>query len=304
MIGLDGKLVKLKTFATSALNPNKLTKDLLRESSALIEENKNIVGIGLASAGRVDFKNKRVVYATDNLKNWADVPIISILEKELKLPVVIDNDVNAALLCDLKLNPSCSNPTVTIFLTIGTGLGGAVAYNGKIVRGNTGSVGEFGHMILYPNGEQCNCGKRGCAEQYISGKAYKRLLQNELHKLGGDCLAMDITLAAIQENIFNGNKPYINILKIMIANLALLLENIKNCIDFDICVLGGSFSVYEEIILNMLKDEFSPFTHKYSAKPRFVFSRQGNTAGVIGAGLMVFEHEGGQNNANSNRKRL
>ena len=100
------------------------------------------------------------------------------------MPVYIDNDVNAALLCDLQLHPEYTTSPMISFLSIGTGLGGAIAINGQLFRGSTGSRGEFGHMILKPGGYQCNCGNRGCTEQYISGTAYQRILEAELKKIG------------------------------------------------------------------------------------------------------------------------
>lgn len=284
----QGELIELKSFATSALDPQQLKEDLIKELTNILKSNKNISGIGLASAGRINYNNKTVTYATDNLKDWARLPITDILKKQFNLPVIIDNDVNAALLCALKLNPALKKQIV-IFLSIGTGLGGAVALNGEIVRGTTGSAGEFGHMLLYPGGRQCNCGKKGCAEQYISGRAYKRILKEKFQTKNINFTNEDLTPEVIQNRIFQGEKIYLETLTNLASNIALLLENIKNCIDFDTCILGGSFTVYQDIILKTISEKFNTYNHKYWQKPNFTFTKQGNNAGVIGGGLLVFE---------------
>lgn len=283
-----GQLLENKTIATNALDPLKLKDDLIHEINIIVTKYNAIKGIGIASAGRVNFNDNKVVFATDNLKGWANIPIAKLLERKFNLPVYIDNDVNAALLCDLSLNPSLSKQTV-IFITIGTGLGGAISINGKIIRGETGSTGEFGHMVLYPGGHNCNCGKKGCAEQYISGKTYKKILRKMLIKKGIEVTAKDLEPITIQEKIIEKRPPYLEALEEMSSNLALLLESIKNCIDYDTCILGGSFTVYQDLILETIQEKFSDYNHKYWKHPEFVFSDQGNNAGVIGGGLLVFD---------------
>lgn len=288
LITPQGKLTESKRLLTNALNPQQLTADLKREIRELIKDRTDIIGIGLATAGRVNFNEKKVVYATDNLKGWASIPIAEILAEEFSLPVYIDNDVNAALLCDLQLHPEYTTSPMIIFLTIGTGLGGAIAINGQLFRGSTGSVGEFGHMVLKPGGLECNCGKRGCAEQYISGTAYKRILEEEQTKIGGEFSKEDLTPTTIQKHIFQGNIPYIRALQTMCYDLTLLLESLKNCLDFDTCIIGGSFTVYQELMLQEINKHFSNFQHKYYTPPKIAFTPEGNLASVIGAGLMVF----------------
>jgi len=285
VISKEGTIKQLTTISTEAQNPNQLTEDLLAELTKLITSYPQVNGIGIASAGRINFNNQ-VLYATDNLQGWTDVPIVEIIKQEFELPTYLDNDVNAALNCDLKLNPNYQTGT-TIFITIGTGLGGAVSIEGEILRGSTGSVGEFGHMTLYPEGVKCNCGKQGCVEQYISGTAYRRRLKDKLTAENINYTPQDLTPAVIEEKINAGSKPYTAVLSKMTQDLALLLENLKNCLDFDRCLIGGSFTVYEEIMLPQLEEYFATYGGKYNQQPNFIFSHQGNKAGVIGAGLLA-----------------
>ena len=286
VIDKKGTIKELKKVKTNSQNPVAIQKSLIDNISLLMKKYNHIKGIGIASAGRVIFEDKIIGYATDNLKDWTDYPLVEKLKNKFKLPVFIDNDVNAALLAEIKLNSTIKEKYNNIvFLTIGTGLGGALSFNGKIVRGNTGSTGEFGHMILYPGGKPCNCGKNGCAEQYISGKAFKKRLKENLVSFDKN----DLEDETIQNEITNDNVIYKKTLNQMTEDLTLLLENLKNSFDFDLCILGGSFSVYSEIILKIINKEFEKYNHKYYKDPTFIFSKMENKAGVIGAGMLVFD---------------
>lgn len=292
IITANGRVKELKNIDTNANNPEAIKENLIKFISILIKEHKNICGIGIAAAGRVIFDKKIIGYATDNLKDWTEYPLVDELNDKFNLPIIIDNDVNAALFSELNLNDSIKKEDNNIiFLTIGTGLGGALALNNNIIRGKTGSAGEFGHMMLYPGGKPCNCGKYGCAEQYISGKAFKRRLKKKFRDTLVHFDKSDLTDETIQAEIKKDNVLYRSTLREMTEDLTLLLENLKNIFDFDLCILGGSFSVYRKIMLKIIKKEFEKYNHKYYEDPEFMFSEMGNKAGVIGAGLMVLNQK-------------
>lgn len=286
-ISPQGKPDNLQKIASSSENPEQLKNDILKRVQDVSQKTKgNLAGIGIATAGRVNFREKKILYTTSNLKGWSDIDITGVLKEKFKCPVFIDNDVNAALLSELKLNTIKGR--VVIFIAIGTGLGGAIAIDGNIIRGNTGSVGEFGHMVLYPGGKKCNCGKKGCVEQYISGTAYRNRLKNKLEKTEPRS-NQNLTVEMIQKKIMAGKKPYITVLKNMTRDLTLLLDNLKNCLDFDTCIIGGGFHVYRNIILAELNRYYDSAQYKYMDNPTITFSQQKNEAGVIGAGLMVYD---------------
>lgn len=285
-----GSIKELKKVKTTAQIPEAIKDSLIENISTLMDNYDDITGIGIASAGRVIFEDKIIGYATDNLKDWTEYPLVEKLKNKFSLPVFLDNDVNAALMAEININESIKEKYNNIvFLTIGTGLGGALALNGEIIRGSTGSAGEFGHMLLYPDGEPCNCGKYGCAEQYISGKAFKRRLKEKFKENFVPFDKSDLKDDTIQSKIEKDNVLYRITLKEMTEDLSLLLENLKNSFDFDLCILGGSFSVYSEIMLEIIGKEFKKYNHKYYQEPDFIFSEMDNKAGVIGAGLLVFD---------------
>src|SRR5699024_8324702 len=92
------------------------------------------------------------------------------IEKKCNVQVIVDNDVNVAAIGE-HWKGAAKNVNQFVLVALGTGIGGAFIYQGKVVHGLTGSASEIGHMIIHPNGRQCNCGQRGCLEQYISGSA-------------------------------------------------------------------------------------------------------------------------------------
>ncbi|MFW6251659.1 MAG: ROK family protein [Halanaerobium sp.] len=292
----QSQLLDFKTIKTPSQNSEKLLAVLLENIKKFINKFDLVEGIGIATAGRVIFEEKKLAYTTDNLKEWDQSNLYQELKTHFAVPIYLDNDVNAALISELKEINNYQNKNI-IFITIGTGLGGALAVNGKIIRGNSGSAGEFGHMILYPNGKQCNCGKKGCAEQYISGKAYQQRLIDKFKKENIALNKKNLSLQKIEREIKSEKGIYYQTLKEMCYDLTLLLESLKNAVDFDLCILGGSFSVYKKQILKLLKQYSTNFQEKYYVKSNYKFAKNRDKAGVIGAAIMVFkENENNKSN--------
>jgi glucokinase len=101
---------------------------------------------------------------------WRNEPLRAAVEQRTGLPVVVENDANAAAWAETRFGAGHGQPN-TVTLTVGTGIGGALLMNGHVVRGRFGIAGEFGHMQVVPGGQRCECGNRGCWEQYASGRA-------------------------------------------------------------------------------------------------------------------------------------
>jgi glucokinase len=287
-VNYQGQILEVRTIKTPAQNKKQLLTVLIDNLRYFDNKYEKIEGIGIATAGRVIFSEKKLAYTTDNLKEWDQSNLYQELKKYFPTEIYLDNDVNAALISELEEVKNYKNKNI-IFIAIGTGLGGALAVNGKIVRGNSGSCGEFGHMILYPGGKPCNCGKKGCAEQYISGRAYQQRLKKNLKKKNIKINNKNLSIETIEREIKNKNGIYYQTLKAMCKDLTILLENLKNAVDYDLCILGGSFSVYQDLILELLNDYSKEFQDKYYKKSKFKFSCYHNRAGVIGAALMVFK---------------
>lgn len=135
--------------------------------------NLSIRGIGLGTPGIVDETNRIVLGGAENIVGWENIDVASMLEEALKLPVVVGNDANLMGLGETKFGAGrgCSH---VVFLTVGTGIGGAVIIDGKLFGGYANRGTELGHVPLIATGERCACGAVGCLEHYASTAALVR----------------------------------------------------------------------------------------------------------------------------------
>ncbi|MCM8900691.1 ROK family protein [Caldicoprobacter algeriensis] len=228
----DGTLLKVKQVGTQAeKGKDAILANLFRLIDDLIAEGR-VDGIGVGSAGRIDHKRGVVVYATDNLPGWTGLPLKGIIEDKYQVAVAVDNDVNAAVLGEMWLGAG-RNYRDILMMTIGTGVGGAVVADGKLIRGSSCSAGEIGHMILYPEGKQCNCGRKGCLEQYISGTAlYKQY--NELSK------NLKVNNAwQVFELYKQRDEIAAKVIGDFVRLLSISIMSIKNILDPEVFIIGG-----------------------------------------------------------------
>lgn len=239
-------------------------------------EGKAIGAVGVGTAGRVDPIKGNIVAAGDTIPGWAGTEVKEVLEGELSLPVFVTNDVNAAALGDGWLGAGRAR-TQYAYITIGTGLGGALVNGGKVIPGITGGAGEFGHTILYPNGIPCGCGQRGCVEKYVSGTALNRLAAEADPTWDSYEL-----LAQYRE----GNKKALEVVQKFVTDLSVVLINVQNMFDPEIVILGGGvIDSYEEWkdLLGQTLCEAANITVHVAASPL------GNEAGMIGAARLALD---------------
>lgn len=216
---------------------NELIDDLISKYGA-------VDGIGLASAGRVNAETGVIVYATDNLPGWNNLRLKERLEEAYYMPVMVDNDVNAALLGELwKADQNYGSSVV--MLTLGTGVGGAALLNGNLIRGSHWHGNEWGHVVLIPGGRQCNCGRKGCIEQYLSGTA---LLRSANEVSGVSFSNGDEVFRAYANGEFGVQDPvndFIDLLGTVIANISVIY-------DPESVILGGGLIISKSVWFDKL----------------------------------------------------
>ena len=242
-------------------------------------ENKyEIESIGIAVPGSA--KNG-VILKTINL-GIENFYIAKMLNQKLNKPVTVRNDCKCACIAEynniLKNEPDLKN-TNMIFLGIGTGIGGGVIYNGKLLEGHTFEGYEIGHTIIKENGILCKCGKCGCFERYGSILEYKNKVKQRLNlpqELHGDPLRE--ILEDRNEEIKDINEQYV-------SDLALGISNLINIFEPDIIVLGGGFAhfgyMFKDIIKNKLINSNLLYNKRNDLDLRI--AKLGNDAGIIGA---------------------
>ena len=218
--------------------------------------------------------------------------IIMVLELQLKLIMIrfckvkVKNDTKCAATAEHMFG-CCQADNNVLFLTLGTGIGGAYIYQGNLMTGSIFEGFEFGHMIIRENGLECKCGKKGCFEKYASMKAFKTNLRNALsidEKTSGKEL-----FNILRENK-QGNKNYDiieNVVIEFIQNLAIGISNLINIFEPEMIGIGGSFVFFEEVLLDRLKKEIITTNLLFNQRKDIDIKTAtlGNDAGIIGAVL-------------------
>ncbi|WP_257347432.1 ROK family protein [Pseudalkalibacillus decolorationis] len=254
-----------------------ILSSLTRTIDQVLEGEVGISGIGIGTAGRVNVKSGEVVYSTDNLPGWQGINLRDFITNTYSLPVVVDNDANAALVGELW---SMGKPYKSItMLTLGTGVGGANKIDGEIVRGHNWNGGEWGHVILYPNGRDCNCGKKGCIEQYLSGKALLRIANEQSnHSIfeNGD---------EIFEAFVKGDKEIKPVVDVYLNDLVLVLYNLSIGLDSEAVIIGGGVIDSQDKWWHLLKQKLAVQEVHIDVLPASL----GNKAGMIGAVKLLFD---------------
>src|SRR6185369_8737065 len=137
-----------------------------------------LCGMGIGVPGIIDLRTG-MLRESPNLPGWADYPVRDEIERRLATRVILDNDANVAALGEKWLGAAKAVDDMAM-LTLGTGVGGGLVLGGRIWHGMTGMAGEFGHITVEPEGVQCNCGNRGCVEQYASASAIVRMARESI----------------------------------------------------------------------------------------------------------------------------
>ena len=239
----------------------------------------NIESIGIAIPGTVS--DKKIVKSV-NL-GIEDYNIVEILENKIGIPIKIKNDAKCAAIAENTYGSIKEYPN-SIFLTLGTGIGGAAIFNSKLLSPIDVPGFEFGHMIIKHNGKLCKCGKRGCFEQYGSMKAFKQMIIEELEldaKIDGEKL---LEVVKKQKDI----PAIVDIIDEYLTDLSIGISNLVNIFEPQAIGIGGSFVYFEDILLPGLKEKLLQGNLLFNQREDITINcaSLGNDAGMIGATLI------------------
>lgn len=246
-----------------------------------LKQKYKIQGIGMAVPGTIYQNN---IIKSVNLGIKEEYNLKEIIEEKLQIPATIKNDAKCAALAENKIG-CLKGVNRAIFLTLGTGIGGAVVIDGKLLNTGKYSGAEFGHMIIEKDGRQCNCGNLGCFEAYASMKAFKNKLRKELgltEKTRGE------ELIAIINSTKEGDKNYEKIQKTIqeyIEYLTIGISNLINIFEPEAIGIGGSFVFFESILLEKLKTNIIKQNLVFNKRKEIIINPAVllNDAGIIGA---------------------
>ena len=286
VVDSNGKILEKVEKRITAQEKNKIRKvveDYIIEKVEGFTKQYKITEIGMAIPGTI--KNGIVTKSVNlGLKNY---DIVGNLNKNITFPIKVANDAKCASLAENKYGALKSYER-SIFLTLGTGIGGAVIIHNQLL--DTGDLPgcEFGHMIIEKNGRQCNCGKKGCWEKYASMKAFKDELRGILdldEKTSGK------TLLDMLRKSDKTNPKFSQINKLIdqyISYLSIGLSNLINIFEPEAVGIGGSFVFYEEIFLDKLKRKILDDHMLFNERKNLIIQTAilDNDAGIIGATLL------------------
>ena len=265
-------------------------KDIFNFIETYISENVNefrqkykISSVGIAIPGTLN--NTTIVKSVNlGIENYN---IVEKLKEKIDLPIKIKNDAKCAALAENSYG-SLKNYKRSIFLTLGTGIGGAAIINNQLL--DTGDLPgmEVGHMTISKNGVLCNCGNKGCFERYASMKVLKNNLRDAL---GLDETTRGEELLAMIRNNNKSNKNYEKIEKVVnefIENLSIGISNLINLFEPEAIVIGGSFVHFEDVLLERLKKSLKEGKFLFNSREELNIKPAvlGNDAGIIGASLI------------------
>ncbi len=242
------------------------------------------VGIGVGSPGIVDPAERIVIGGAENIVDWQMVPVADFLESKLGLPVRVCNDANLMGLGEASFGAAkgCSD---VLFLTVGTGIGGAVIINGKLFGGFNNRGTELGHIPLIANGEKCACGSVGCFETYASTAALVRQFRERAGSLFGD-EPIDGKLVV---SLYRAGDPLAT--QVMNEHFFYLGRGIAGLINIfspQRVVVGGGISEAGDFYVNKVSDmAFRYAMPECSENTQIVSAQLGNKAGCLGAAQLM-----------------
>jgi glucokinase len=250
-----------------------------------------VVGVGIGAAGFVAADRKTVAFAPH--LSWRDEPLEANLQRRVPLPISVDNDANAAAWAEWRFGAAQGESHV-VMVNLGTGIGGAMVLDGAIMRGRFGIAGEFGHMQIVPGGQRCECGNKGCWEQYASGNALVReartlmtagspMATDLLDRVEGDPGAL--TGPMITQAAREGDPTATELLTEIGQWLGVGIANLAAAFDPGVFVIGGGVSAAGDLLLDPARTTFRRHLtgRGYRPEARIVAAALGNDAGLIGA---------------------
>lgn len=272
---------------------------ILRLKNSSLDENRQILAIGLGSPGGIGSQGA-VTGDALNIRGWEGTPLKSIIEKTINIPTYIDNDANVAALGESAFGAGKGIRNL-ICLTLGTGIGGGLIIDGKIYRGFRGSAAELGHITVEAeSGERCLCGNYGCLEAYTSARAIVDMItrgiedgvRTSVRELSKSNLKK-ITAQIVFEAARAGDELAKSIVNKFARYLGAGIASLLNILNPEMVIIGGGMAQSGDIFLESVREIISKRALRATAKDvRVVLAKLGKDAGVIGAAALAMQEIG------------
>lgn len=244
---------------------------------------KRIIGIGIGTPGIIDKTERIVLGGAENIKEWENLPLANILEEEFKLPTIIANDANMMGIGEAIYGAAKGYENV-VFLTIGTGIGGAIIIGGKLFNGFDNRGTELGHVPFIANGKHCECGSQGCLEAYASTSALIKDFSNQYK--GKEKINGKLIVKLYKE----GNPIAIKCFEQHCDYLGHGIAGFINIFSPQKIVIGGGLSEAGSFYIKKITQRALHYAMRDCAvNTDIIAAKLGNRAGYMGAAAAVFE---------------
>ena len=259
--------------------PTTLINTVVEQIEIVLEQaNKDITNVTLIGIAVPGMVSKTNIIKAENL-HIKDLQIVKEINKFYNIPIKLRNDAKCAALAEKEYG-SLKKVKDAIFITLGTGIGGAVFLNGELLVPKKYEGFEIGHITLERNGLECNCGRKGCFEKYASMKVLKQKIAQYLGK-------ENIAGEELKELLENSENEEVNkIVDEYIEDLAVGIASLINIFEPETISIGGSFAYYEKTLLNKLKSRLEKEAlFNKDNMPKILLAKLKNDAGIIGSVL-------------------
>lgn len=290
----DDNLIARGSFKTKTIEY--LVDDLVKNIKKIFKENnkdiKDLIGIGMGFPGHVDGEAGIVVYSNNLIAH--NFPLVQKIQEQINVPIRISNDANVAALGEFTYGKGKGVNNI-VFVTLGTGVGGGIIIDGKMLEGKNGAGAEIGHMVISTNGPLCSCGRRGCFETYASASALIRnariaMSNNPTSKL---CKAVkspeELDGKVFFDVLLKGDKVANIVFESYIEDLAEGLTNLANIFRPDAIIIGGGISYRGDVLMEPLQIRLEKMIYggQWNARVELMVSELKNDAGIYGAYAMA-----------------
>jgi glucokinase len=289
---LEDGIVARTADRQTPVGPAGLVEDAMTEAILEVADGRSIAAVGVAAAGFVDAEGEHVMFAPH--LPWREDPLRVRLAERWGVAVLLDNDANCAARAEVALGAG-QEAMSALMVTLGTGIGGAVVLAGEVHRGANGMAGEFGHMQVVLDGLACECGRRGCWEQYCSGRALvdqarqgmtqQPTLLEELSGSDPAALTGPMVTQAAEDGDLVAREAFL-----MVGDwLGLGVANLVAAFDPEVVIVAGGVSAAGDRLLEPARAALrrSLVGAEHRVVPPLVRARFGPDAGVVGAAVLA-----------------
>lgn len=287
VVAETGELIEKAVIPTdAAVAPEVMIGRIGNLISRLVEQAdigmNELSGIGIGAPGPLD-TIKGIIHSPPYLPNWTDVPIVQLMQRHCSVPVILENDANAAAVAEQWVGVARGRNDF-VYMTISTGIGAGIMSGGRLVSGQRGNAGEIGHMVVDPAFGRCFCGLHGCLELIASGTS--------IAKHGTAIMDQPLSTKEVFDLYRDGHPAITEFISQVFHALGTAAVSLVNTLDPEILVIGGGVSQVGDPLFEAVQSYVNRYAlDAVGRQTQVVPARLDQNEGVIGAAALCFQNE-------------